>query len=473
MFLRGPLQMKLTLMMVLALTACEQGTDEVPLLSTSPVGEVQAERQRPGDPDIGYAALVNEPYITCGIPYQAYIKATGKPSPGQLLPGRKGRNAQLPYMNTAYTTQDGVELVTNNCLLCHAGFFNGELIVGLGNESLDFTEDRVVLAESVGAYVKGEAEASEWRKWADRVAAVTPYSRTDTVGVNPAINLTWILFAHRDPQTLAWSHEPLIKPPPPKPLPVSVPPWWRMKKKNAMFYNASGRGDHARLMILASTLCTDTVEEARAIDAYAPDIRAFISSLDPPAFPFDVDSELAGEGRDVLEGRCSSCHGTYGQDWSYPNLVIGVDEIGTDPELALAAIEGKEDRFSRWLESSFYGELSRLAPAPGYNAPPLDGIWATAPYLHNGSVPTIEALLDSDKRPTYWTRSFDSRDYDTRALGWNYTALSQGKAGAAAPQERKKIYDTTLRGYSNKGHAFGDALSHNERAAVIEYLKTL
>jgi cytochrome c peroxidase len=174
----------------------------------------------------------------------------------------------------------------------------------------------------------------------------------------------------------------------------------------------------------------------------------------------------------VFEAHCSRCHGTYGKEWTYPNLVIGLEEIGTDPELALKATQ-EADRFLRWYNNSFFGEISYAAPAPGYIAPPLDGVWATAPYLHNGSVPSIETLLDSTKRPQYWTRSFDSTDYDKKALGWNYTTLTHGKEGAANPEERKRIYDTTLPGYSNQGHKFGDSLSDTERAAVLEYLKTL
>jgi len=88
-------------------------------------------------------------------------------------------------------------------------------------------------------------------------------------------------------------------------------------------------------------------------------------------------------------------------------------------------------------------------------------------------VPTIDALLDSRKRPTYWIRSFDSRDYDPDALGWRYRELDHGKAGATSEHERKRIYDTTLYGYSNAGHTFGDELTDDERRALIEYIKTL
>lgn len=80
-------------------------------------------------------------------------------------------------------------------------------------------------------------------------------------------------------------------------------------------------------------------------------------------------------------------------------------------------------------------------------------------------MPTIAALLDSSKRPTYWTRSFDSNDYDPQALGWKFTAASS-KTDAT-------VYDTTKTGYSNAGHTFGDALAGDERAALLEYLKTL
>lgn len=456
------------------LAACES-REQTNAVSYSPAGPVPAEQQRPGDPNKGYEALLNAPYITCGIPYSAYKQTASPPDPMTLIPGRPGQNAELPYYQTGYTTPRGVELVVNNCLSCHAGFFAGKLVIGLGNENLDFTEDRTAAAEGVGAYVEDEAEAAEWRRWADRIRAIAPYMITDTMGANPAINMTFALIAHRNPETLAWSPEPLIEPPPKSVAPVSVPPWWRMAKKNALFYNAEGRGDLARAMMVGAIFCADDVDIVRNIDAYAPDILAYFASLKPPPWPFGLDGKLAEQGRAVFERTCSGCHGTYGEQPIYPNLVLGLDEIGTDPVLAQTAVGGASDRFIAWFNGSYYGETARAAPAPGYFAPPLDGIWITAPYLHNGSVPTIEALLDSSKRPKYWTRSYESSaaDYDPVGLGWRYTALGQGKAGTDDLRERKKIYDTTLPGHSNAGHVFGDGLSPEERKAVLEYLKTL
>jgi len=70
-------------------------------------------------------------------------------------------------------------------------------------------------------------------------------------------------------------------------------------------------------------------------------------------------------------------------------------------------------------------------------------------------------------------RDFEAREFDPETLGWKYRELSRGKQDIDDPLERKRAYDTTLHGYSNAGHLFGDGLSTDERRAVIEYLKTL
>jgi mono/diheme cytochrome c family protein len=430
---------------------------------------IPAEPQRDGDPDEGYRALVNENYIGCGIPVSIYQRVFGSWPAQYRLPGRTGRNAELPYFLTAYTSASGVEVVTANCLSCHAAFLRGDLVIGLGDSSLDFSINPSPPLELAGVLLGDADERAEWRLFADRVRAIAPYLMTETLGANPGDAIAAALFAHRDPKTLAWSDEPLMDLPALESAPLDVPPWWRMKHKHAMFYTAAGRGDHARIMMTASALCTDTVERAREIDAMFPDIRAYISSLEPPAWPFGVDAALAAEGQDVFETHCQRCHGSYGDDASYPNLVVALDEIGTDRTLADGAGQFAGP-FVEWFNASFYGEIARLEPAPGYIAPPLDGVWATAPYLHNGSVPTIAALLDSKSRPPVWTRSFRSSDYDPDALGWTFQTVDAGdRAGTRAV----RIIDTTRPGYSNAGHTFGDELTAAERAAVLEYVKTL
>ena len=226
-------------------------------------------------------------------------------------------------------------------------------------------------------------------------------------------------------------------------------------------------------MMLAGLLCADSVDEAEEANAHAADIRAYLESIEPPEYPFSIDATLAAEGRAVFEANCSSCHGTYGENGSYPNLVVPLDVIGTDPSYARAATDGSLDRFYEWAARGPYAENVEITPAPGYIAPPLDGVWATAPYLHNGSVPDLRTLLDSDRRPDFWKHEAEPRTYDPEILGWRHFRLQGGKEAARDPVERAMIYDTTLPGYGNEGHQFGDALNDAERDAVLEYLKTL
>lgn len=431
------------------------------------LGPVPPYPQREGDPEAGYLALLDNGYVGCGIPWTAYRQAFGATAPEALrLPNRNQLNAALPYNQTAFTTSSSVTVVTANCLTCHASVFEGQVVIGLGNANGDFTQDQSQAAELAGLLLSDPDERREWRKWADRIVAASPYIRTRTVGANPADNLAAILFAHRDPVTLAWSPTPLIEPPPREPLPVDVPPWWRMKKKNAMFYVAAGRGDHARIMMTASVLCVDSVAEARQIDAYFPDVRAYIASLEAPAFPDPVDTNLVAEGATLFEAHCSRCHGTPSD---YPNLVVDVAEVGTDAALALGSSGQYAAQFRDWFARSFYGELSELQVPAGYIAPPLDGVWLTAPYLHNGSVPDLWTLLSSSERPRAWQKT---NTYDRQRLGWRWQA-ARTHAEESDANRRRQIYDTTHLGYGNGGHTFGDFMTEAQRWAVIEYLKTL
>ena len=110
-----------------------------------------------------------------------------------------------------------------------------------------------------------------------------------------------------------------------------------------------------------------------------------------------------------------------------------------------------------------------------YKVRPLNGIWATPPYLHNGSVPTIDDLLgDPEKRPAKFY--LGSREYDPMKLGYKTDPITNGFE-----------FKTSIRGNSNRGHEFrkdyskdkeikgviGPALSEGDRKALIEYLKTL
>ncbi|MBA3455982.1 MAG: hypothetical protein H0T42_22985 [Deltaproteobacteria bacterium] len=461
--------MKTTAVLV-GLIAIGCSTSEPPPVDPAwPYPQIPEEEQRTGDPARGYDYLVNGGYITCGIPKSVYDSVV---TPGDSgIPGRTGDNAMLPYNFSAATSAEGVRVVSANCLQCHAGSINGQLVIGLGAADADFTADRSEFVDLAGNFSMSTMERAAYNRFADRMRAIGPYTQTKTIGANPADNLTAVLMSHRDPATLAWSATPQLPLPPAIVAPVDVPPWWRMAKKTSMFYTAGGRGDHARIMMAAALLCTESVEEARAIDAAFVDVRAWIMSMPVPKWPFPLDAALVEQGKPIFQATCSRCHGTYGEDGYYPNEIVPIEEVGTDSTLAAGASQFS-DRFVEWFAASFWGETSRLDPQEGYVPPPLDGIWATAPFFHNGSVPTLAAVLDSKKRPGAWTRTFDSNLYDQAAVGWKFTPTG---LQSAEPNEAKRvrIYDTTNLGYGNQGHIYGDDLTAEERLAVLEYLKTL
>jgi len=357
------------------------------------------------------------------------------------------------------------------------GKFNGELVVGLGVADFDFTTVPMGdLVENLPLFPWPGGVIGEINKFASRYQAVGSAISMLTVGTNPADMLAVQLAAHREVDTLAWSQEKLIEVPDIM-APIDTPPWWRAYKKNGLFYNGMARGDHRGTMMFASSLCTDSVEEAEAIMAYFDDIAAYIKSLREPKYPFVIDEGLAAAGEGVFLANCAGCHGTYSADEAaetYPNLIFPLEVIGTDPTIIQA---GEEIGYQvEWFNESFYGTITQLVlddPLAGYVAPPLDGVWATGPFLHNGSVPTIAALLESGTRPASWRRvDFDSTHFDEEGLGWPFEALPYGQDQAPA-SERKFVYDTSKPGHSNAGHTFGDALSVEERRAVIEYLKTI
>jgi mono/diheme cytochrome c family protein len=203
-----------------------------------------------------------------------------------------------------------------------------------------------------------------------------------------------------------------------------------------------------------------------------------VGSVRAPAWPRSVDADLAARGQALFTRDCAGCHGTYAareEDETYPNLLVPLDVVGTDPAVANAGVV-HSPQLVDWYNGSFYGTVTRMEPNnpfPGYMPPPLDGIWATAPYLHNGSVPTIELVLNSRTRPRLWRRvDFDSRNLDETALGWPWIAVDTPQ-DALPEAERPLVYDTTHWSQSNAGHTFGDHLTDAERRAVIEYLKTL
>jgi processive rubber oxygenase RoxA-like protein len=235
-----------------------------------------------------------------------------------------------------------------------------------------------------------------------------------------------------------------------------------------------------------------------------------------------IDTALAARGEGLYRDLCQSCHMppvTSAAFWAsdrwlpanpagerYLDLeLIPVEHIGTDPaeaedmrrrrvmvppslgitttEFGPALSEVVRLAMGRWyddqqpptpneMRDEMNGHRDDRVRAPlEYKVRPLNGIWAAPPYLHNGSVPNLSALLSPvDQRPLKFY--LGSREYDPVNVGYRTDTISGGFE-----------LDTSKPGNSNAGHEFtndqgrtgviGRLLTPDERRALIEYLKTL
>lgn len=201
----------------------------------------------------------------------------------------------------------------------------------------------------------------------------------------------------------------------------------------------------------------------------------FIDALPPPSYPFTVDKSKAEMGKKIFDSACASCH-----NGDTPHIPL--DVVKTDPnrspgvkafgrqrisELILQACIDKSNPECNLDESQVITD--RTNPK-GYIAGPLDGIWARAPYLHNGSIPTISQLL----KPSTRVRSFyrGNLHYDQKEVGFQWQVKQHPYA---------QLYDTNLSGYANTGHDNPDVFfggidfekDQQSLESLLEYLKTL
>ncbi len=347
-----------------------------------------------------------------------------------------------------------------DCMLCHGGSILGKSYIGLGNSTLD-----------VQALFEELARA-------DGLSGKLPFTFSNVRGTNEAGGFGVYLLGYRKPDmTLKseWTnlglHDHLCE---------DVPAWWLMKKKKSLYYTGAADARSVRTLMQFMMHPLTPAKDFPKHEAAFRDIQQYLLSLEPPKYPFPIDAAKAAKGEILFQQHCAECHGTYGEKWTYPNKIIALEEIGTDP----ARYYGIERTYGEaYLESWFGQEKGEwkfpgqrpLRETKGYQAPPLDGIWATAPYFHNGSVPTLYGVLNSKARPKLYNRSFQTgeEDYDKTHVGWKVTELHQLPSEPLSPLERRKIYDTTQPGRSNRGHTYGDELTDEERFQLIEYLKTL
>jgi cytochrome c553 len=295
-------------------------------------------------------------------------------------------------------------------------------------------------------------------------------------------------------------------------------PWWLMKYKKRDYWYADAGPHDAASFAINFTTPHDQINQHRAehIQTVAKALTFARETTSPP-YPQTLDAAVVQKGAALYHGRtqpanargfraCNTCHGSYTKkeedaDYSQPgSWTVDYDfshvirDVKTDPAYnttlqALAPIAEHINKLAAYYAAEGTPEFTPRASVPskpGYVAPPHVGVWASAPYFHNGSVPTLAAVLNSTERPEIWSRNArDPHAYDLKQVGMLYTAVSRAEfeesAASAADKpflsqpaiDHSAIYDSAQYGHGNMGHTFGDSLSDEERFAVIEFLKSL
>ena len=346
-----------------------------------------------------------------------------------------------------------------DCMLCHGGSILGTSYIGLGNSTLDIHSLFEELAR------------------ADGINRPLPFQFSNVRGTNEADGFGVYLLGFRNPDLslkTSWKNLGLRDD-----TCADVPAWWLLKKKRTMYYTGATDARSVRSLMQFMMHPLNGASDFHKAEPAFRDVLEYLLDIPAPKYPFLVDRVKAARGAEVFADTCARCHGTYGDNPTYPNRVIPLAEIGTDPNrYAAVGVAYGAAYAESWFakeKSGWFVDGKLLRWTSGYQAPPLDGIWATAPYLHNGSVPTLYGILNSKSRPALFTRSFKTgeADYDKERVGWKVTDLSSRPGPNVPGIERRKVYDTTHSGRSNRGHTYGDDLSDADRWAVIEYLKTL
>lgn len=438
-------------------------TDKAPL----------AERQQRG-----FLYITEGNYHGTGIPMTPLFirKIQGRNTvkgllPDSLLTEKRTISSKVPFGYSAVLATNNTAIINANCFSCHAGHVDKKFVLGLGNTNSIYQKDYRLQSQVLDKVVKTmygprSSQRGAYGHFGDYFKAVAKTTITPNPVVNPAFRLEEACVRHRNPVDFSYSALGLFE----MVAPVyasDVPPLWNVRKKSTLYYNGMGQGDKTKLLMQITAMGITDTTMARSVQQNFLNVVAWINSLQPPPYPGRVDQQSALQGKALFLTKCSKCHGTYGESGVYPNRVVALDVVKTDPLYAQYFV--KQSGLPNWYNSSWFAHsypASALRPTMGYQAPPLDGIWATAPYLHNGSIPTLKALLNSKIRPLYWTYS---AAYTYQAVGIGNTETLKQPVSKRNPT----VYNTTVPGYGKDGHYFSDECSDSQRADLLEYLKTL
>jgi len=478
------------------------------------------------------AALLDR-FVYERSPQEAFLQSGVLPSPPTRPASPGGRVLAL---GDSIAEREGSTLMTKNCFTCHAGASAGMAIAGLGNAHLDQAAaysdyqnlariEPVVMARANLLIALGAAPERDrvelenlFYQVNEMLIPTTQYARARGDNMGPFA--VWTYLARlQAPSTAGLALLPgeetsaftaLLSA---EALPTVDPnPWWHRKYKTSSYRYGEGSRHRSAHFALNFTNPHEEVNETHDDHVAVIDtILKFADQTRSPAYPGTLDAELEQAGAAYFHGEepiasgrrlgCSGCHGSYHKQgewgqvggWAVSYQERGVQDVGTDTKYSdfLQRMQPLADRTLELRDfPAFQGQdelvpIAEVPAAQGYMAPPLVGAWVSAPYFHNGSVPTIEQVLDSSKRPTTWVRDLSPTAYDMDRLGLEHTTLEMslesykqrqqdvGRQSDESGRQLRAIYHTEDFGRSNQGHQHGDDMSAAEREAVIEFIKSL
>jgi cytochrome c553 len=235
---------------------------------------------------------------------------------------------------------------------------------------------------------------------------------------------------------------------------------WNVSKRHWVHWDANTQSPLGRNLLASLGLGAPLHGKQGALDfAMVKRQTDLTEMIQAPRYPYKIDEAAAKRGAAHYTANCVSCHGGTESD----KRLYSVAEVGTDPYRAELFTKEQATRFNKFLaelEAAGYqpSKDEGLRSTGKYWAASMDGVWARSPYLHNGSVRSMQELLTPpEQRAKTFHRG--SQDYDATQMGYT-------DAGAY-------LFDTSTRGNSNAGHKYGSALTADEKRDLVEYLKTL
>ncbi len=369
----------------------------------------------------GYENLLNKPYLPNDFDHEVvrFLQREGPHEPPlDLLPIEFGGDAPIgpqsfyerfglsgrpesPDLPLQYVvTPEGNYVM--NCFACHGGSLYGASYPGAPNTLYQLAS----LTENVR---RAKIRLGKRLTHMDVGSMVIPLG--ESMGTSNAVMFGVALMNYRDADLNVRTDRP-----PASMLhhDMDAPAWWHFHRKSHIYMDGFAEKGHRGLMQFM-LVKQNGPKEFQGWEEDFRDVYAFLNELRAPKYPFPIDAEQAERGRTVFETNCASCHGTYGPNSDYPEMRIPIEDVRTD-SARLDALSAKHRQL--YADSWFaeYGEQDTVVEVDGYVAPPLDGLWASAPYLHNGSVPTLWHLLHPEARPVIWRRTSVTPDLDRMGL---------------------------------------------------------